>query len=91
LVYVVNEITVQTPADSDGFVTYGIDWTADSITWYANGNAVRTLNREDTKDDSGDYLYPTDSSQLQLSVWDAGTDEPAGTVACRRCNRLVCP
>jgi len=79
--YGVNAITVQTPADSNGFVTYGIDWNADSLTWYVNGNAVRTLNREDTKDDSGNYLYPTDSSQLQLSVWDAGTGSAPGTVA----------
>lgn len=40
-----NQQTILGPDLSDGFHTYGLEWTADSVTWYLDGEAIRTVNQ----------------------------------------------
>ncbi|OAP56227.1 hypothetical protein AYL99_09406 [Fonsecaea erecta] len=55
------------------FHDYEIDWQPDSITWSIDGNAVRTLNREDTWNATANrYYYPQTPCQVQLSLWPGG-------------------
>ncbi|KIY02276.1 uncharacterized protein Z520_02414 [Fonsecaea multimorphosa CBS 102226] len=55
------------------FHEYEIDWQPDSITWSIDGNAVRTLNREDTWNETANrYYYPQTPCQVQLSLWPGG-------------------
>ena len=52
---------------------YEVDWTPDAITWSIDGNSVRTLNREDTWNETANrYSYPQTPGQIQLSLWPAG-------------------
>ena len=78
-----NNDTVPGQATNDGFHTYEIDWTVDSITWSIDGNAVRSLNREDTWNETAQrYSYPQTPARVQLSLWPAGLSTNApGTVA----------
>ncbi|ANB15079.1 Utr2p [Sugiyamaella lignohabitans] len=61
---------------------YTIDWQEDSITWYVDGNAVRTLNKADTVNSTtGVAEFPQTPARIQLSVWPGGdSSEPQGTV-----------
>ncbi|RMZ92135.1 hypothetical protein DV736_g627, partial [Chaetothyriales sp. CBS 134916] len=61
---------------------YELDWQPDSITWYIDGNVVRTLNRNDTWNATADrYSYPQTPGQVQLSLWPAGlSSNGQGTV-----------
>jgi|GEM_PF-2636952 len=46
--------TVHYPGLSDGFQTYGVNWQADTITWYLNGEKVFEV---DTPPDLHDPMY----------------------------------
>ena len=78
-----NNDTVSGQATNDGFHTYEIDWTPDTITWSIDGTSVRTLNREDTWNATAQrYSYPQTPARVQLSLWPAGLSTNApGTVA----------
>lgn len=55
------------------FHDYEIDWQPDTITWSVDGNLVRTLNREDTWNATGNrYDYPQTPCSIQLSLWPGG-------------------
>lgn len=53
--------------------TYTFDWTPDSLTWYIDGNAMRTKNRNETYNSTtGQYHYPQSPARIELSLWPAG-------------------
>ncbi|ORY30519.1 concanavalin A-like lectin/glucanase [Rhizoclosmatium globosum] len=59
------------------FVTFKVDWTPDAITWYINGNAVKTYYKADTCDSNGQNCkYPSTPSRIQFALWDAGAGAP---------------
>lgn len=62
--------------------TYTVDWTPDSITWSVDGKALRTKNRADTWNSTGNrYDFPQTPSRVQLSLWPAGLSTNAkGTI-----------
>ncbi|KAI8902152.1 concanavalin A-like lectin/glucanase domain-containing protein [Globomyces pollinis-pini] len=62
---------------------YTIDWTSKAITWYINGNWVRTYSIDDPltvtpMTPRGEKSYPVTPSNIQFGIWDAGSG-PAGT------------
>ncbi|QSS61834.1 cell wall glucanase [Histoplasma capsulatum] len=62
--------------------TYSIEWTPDSVTWFIDGQPLRTVLKKDTFD-KGDnkYHYPQSPSRLQLSLWPGGKEgAPEGTI-----------
>ncbi|CAG8635971.1 276_t:CDS:2 [Ambispora leptoticha] len=54
------------------YYNYGIEWMPDHITWYIDGNPVRTIKLEDTKASNGSFLFPSGPQRIQFSVWDGG-------------------
>ncbi len=48
------------------------------MTWTIDGNVVRVLTREMTRDANGAYTFPSTPSRIQFSVWDGGAGA-AGT------------
>ncbi|KAJ1772909.1 (ABC) transporter [Coemansia sp. RSA 1843] len=61
---------------TSSFITYKIVWLPDSLTWYANGFAVRTVNRRDTwAEGEQKFKYPSNASRLSFSIWNAA-DSP---------------
>ena len=64
--------------DNQGdFVDYEIDWTANAITWYIDGQAVRTLTPETAETNQ----YPQTPMQLKFGAWSAGDPRNAqGTI-----------
>jgi len=62
--------------------TYTFDWTPDSLTWYIDGNAMRTKNRNDTwNSTTNQYHYPQSPARIELSLWPAGlSSNGEGTV-----------
>lgn len=63
--------------------TYEIDWTPESLTWSIDGNALRTLNKNTTYNETDkQYHYPQTPARVQLSLWPAGLSTNApGTIA----------
>ncbi|KAK5108155.1 hypothetical protein LTR62_008751 [Meristemomyces frigidus] len=56
--------------------TYMIDWQPDSLTWYIDGVAMRTKNRNETWNaTTSQYHYPQSPSRVQLSLWPAGLEK----------------
>ncbi|KAI5289148.1 putative glycosidase crf2 [Ascosphaera aggregata] len=66
----------------ENYHTYEIDWKPDHITWSIDGQAVRTLEKADTYNETTkQYMFPQTPSRLQLSLWPAGLKSAAqGTV-----------
>lgn len=62
--------------------TYEYDWQPNSITWSIDGQVVRTLNREDTWNETANrYSFPQTPARVQLSLWPAGLPTNAeGTI-----------
>ncbi|CAG8533961.1 2714_t:CDS:1 [Paraglomus brasilianum] len=54
------------------FNTYTIDWNPDRIIWKINGQAVRTLTKQETFE-NGIYKYPNRPSHIQFGIWDGST------------------
>lgn len=53
--------------------TYTFDWQPDSITWYIDGVAMRTKNRNDTYNTTtNQYHFPQSPARIELSLWPAG-------------------
>ncbi len=53
--------------------TYTIDWQPDHITWLIDGEAGRTLYKNDTYNTTDNtYHFPQTPSRVQLSLWPAG-------------------
>lgn len=62
------------------FHDYTIDWQPETLSWYIDGQQVRSITKESTLK-NGKYEYPTTPARIQLSIWAAGIPEmPAGTV-----------
>ncbi|KAJ2864878.1 putative glycosidase CRH2, partial [Coemansia asiatica] len=63
------------------FVEYRIVWLPDSLTWYANGFAVRTVRREETwAEGEQKFHYPDKPARLSFSIWQSSTSiNPAMT------------
>ncbi|KAJ2740733.1 (ABC) transporter, partial [Coemansia sp. BCRC 34301] len=61
------------PTDpTDAFIEYRIVWLPNSLTWYANGLAVRTVNRKDTwAEGEQRFHYPDQPARLSFSIWDS--------------------
>ncbi|KAJ1721195.1 putative glycosidase CRH2, partial [Coemansia erecta] len=54
------------------FVEYKIVWLPDSLTWYANGFAVRTVKRQETwAEGEQRFNYPSKPARLSFSIWDS--------------------
>ncbi|KAJ2842134.1 CRH- protein, partial [Coemansia brasiliensis] len=68
---------------TSNFITYKIVWLPDTITWYANGLAVRTVSRRNTwAEGEQRYKYPDSPARLSFSIWDSGSStNPALTQA----------
>ncbi|KAG2177266.1 hypothetical protein INT43_007923 [Umbelopsis isabellina] len=62
------------PDDSSNFHTYAINWQPDSITWYIDGVAQRTVTKESTNQ-NGVYHYPTAAANVELGLWDSSFDK----------------
>ncbi|KAJ2114460.1 putative glycosidase CRH2 [Coemansia sp. RSA 922] len=57
---------------TDTFIEYRIVWLPNSLTWYANGLAVRTVNRRDTwAEGEQRFHYPDQPARLSFSIWDS--------------------
>lgn len=53
--------------------TYTIDWQPDQITWSIDGEELRTVNRDDTYNETSmQYHFPQTPSRVQLSLWPGG-------------------
>lgn len=62
----------------EGFHTYAIDWTAESLVWSIDGAVVRTLNYGDAQ---GGARYPQTPMKVKMGNWVAGSSTaPKGTV-----------
>jgi hypothetical protein len=56
--------------------TYTIDWKPDSLTWEVDGTPLRTLNKDDTfNETSNQYDYPQTPARIMLSLWPAGIEK----------------
>ncbi|KAJ2776499.1 putative glycosidase CRH2, partial [Coemansia interrupta] len=54
------------------FVEYKIVWLPDTLTWYANGFAVRTVKRQETwVEGEQRFNYPSRPARLSFSIWDS--------------------
>lgn len=58
----------------DTWHTYKVSWQKDALTWYVDGNAVRTLNYADAQ---GGARYPQTPMRVRIGVW-AGGDPSNG-------------
>lgn len=60
--------------------TFEVDWTEDTIEWYVDGELLRTLDKEDTYNEtSGKYMFPQTPSRVQFSLWPGGDTGAVGT------------
>ncbi|KAF9159666.1 hypothetical protein DFQ26_006294 [Actinomortierella ambigua] len=57
---------------SQEYHLYTIEWLPDRMSWYTDGNLIRTVLRSEVKDDK----YPSTPCQIQFSIWDGGSDSP---------------
>ncbi|KAG0245282.1 hypothetical protein BGW41_002751 [Actinomortierella wolfii] len=57
---------------SQEYHVYTIEWLPDRMSWYIDGNLVRTVLRTEVKNDR----YPSSPCQIQFSIWDGGSDDP---------------
>ncbi|KAJ2775966.1 putative glycosidase CRH2 [Coemansia nantahalensis] len=72
---------VLTTDPTSSFIEYKIVWLPDSLTWYANGLAVRTIRRQDTwAEGEQAFNFPSSPARLSFAIWDASTAaDPART------------
>ncbi|KAJ2724653.1 (ABC) transporter [Coemansia sp. Benny D115] len=64
---------VMTVNPTTSYIEYRIVWLPDSITWYANGFAVRTVNRRETwAEGEQAFRFPSKPARLSFSIWNAG-------------------
>lgn len=67
---------VQTPQDT--FHNYTLDWSAEKLDWYVDGNIVRTLMYADA---NGGEDFPQTPMTLRLGIWAGGDPSlPNGTI-----------
>lgn len=61
---------------------YEVDWQEDYLTWLIDGEVVRTLEKENTYNETADrYNYPQTPSRIQFSLWPGGsTLNSVGTI-----------
>jgi len=52
--------------DSTTWHTYELDWKPDAISWFVNGELLRTQKRSSEK-------FPSTPSRFSFSIWDAGS------------------
>ena len=58
---------------------YTLDWEVDQLTWYVDGQPVRTLKKEDAV---GGLNYPQTPMKLRIGSWAGGdSDNAPGTIA----------
>ncbi|KAL6412993.1 cell wall glucanase (Utr2) [Ilyonectria robusta] len=67
----------------DNFHDYEIRWTPDTVEWYIDGTLGRTLNKNDTwNETSQNFDFPQTPARVQLSLWPGGlSTNAAGTIA----------
>ncbi|OMJ14019.1 putative glycosidase crf2 [Smittium culicis] len=71
------------------FIDYTIDWKLDSISWYAAGSLIRTVNRQDTWSVAENvFKFPDRPAQLSFSIWDGCNERPKGTSDWAGCSNL---
>ncbi|KAJ1735266.1 (ABC) transporter [Coemansia biformis] len=70
-------VLAASPASS--FIEYKIAWLPDSLTWYANGLAVRTVRRQDTwAEGEQRFNFPSSPARLSFAIWDASVSTDPG-------------
>lgn len=62
---------------NDGFHTFSFDWQEDQLQWLIDGNAVRTIKKSESYNNTDTAVYPTTPSRVQLSIWAAGVEGSA--------------
>ncbi|KAH7000982.1 concanavalin A-like lectin/glucanase domain-containing protein [Ilyonectria destructans] len=73
-----------TMSDSfDNFHDYEVRWTPDTVEWYIDDTLGRTLNKNDTwNETSQNFDFPQTPARVQLSLWPGGlSTNAAGTIA----------
>lgn len=67
----------------DNFHDYEIRWTPDTVEWYIDDTLGRTLNKNDTwNETSQNFDFPQTPARVQLSLWPGGlSTNAAGTIA----------
>lgn len=69
-----NQIAYETSNTFKNYHTYEIDWQEDHIDWLIDGDVQRTLNKEDTWNDTTErYDFPQTPSRIQFSLWPGGS------------------
>ncbi|KAH7122038.1 concanavalin A-like lectin/glucanase domain-containing protein [Dactylonectria estremocensis] len=65
------------------FHDYEIRWTPDKVEWYIDDTLGRTLNKEDTwNETTQNFDFPQTPARVQLSLWPGGlSTNEAGTIA----------
>lgn len=59
----------------EDYLTYGVEWTTEKITWTINGNPIRVVKKEETSQ------YPTSPMVVKFSIWAGGDkDNSIGTI-----------
>ncbi|KKA26514.1 hypothetical protein TD95_004235 [Thielaviopsis punctulata] len=61
----------------DDFHNYTVDWTADYLSWYLDGQLIRTVL---PKDANNSYTFPQTPMQFNIGIWAGGDPRlPEGT------------
>ncbi|KAL7753059.1 putative glycosidase CRH2 [Sorochytrium milnesiophthora] len=60
---------------TNDYHVYTIDWQADAMHFSVDGNVLRTVTTSDVNN-----KYPSQTSRVSFSLWDAGCNQPNGTV-----------
>lgn len=67
----------QTPENTNNFITYEIEWTADQVVWSIDGTPVRVL----TPGTAEPNQYPQTPMQVKFGAWSGGdSGNPQGTI-----------
>ena len=78
--YTKGEKTQVSSSTYDNVHTYEIDWQEDQITWSIDGNAIRTLKKSDTYNETSQtYAYPQTPARMQFGLWPGGASAAQGT------------
>lgn len=66
-------------ADTE-FHNYTTHWTKEKLEWWLDGQLLRTLTYDETKNSSGSY-YPQTPCNVRIGIWPAGDpSNPQGTI-----------
>lgn len=78
-----NSVNASSTDTYENWHYYEFDWLEDRVEWLIDGKVVRTLNKDDTwNETTSRYDYPQTPARVQFSLWPAGSDlNGIGTIA----------